>query len=59
MHAGHTSYSMKITETRLDLINAAIPNEMINIEITDKKDATGSPAGTRVELYIPIDLEEV
>jgi tetratricopeptide (TPR) repeat protein len=52
-NGNHQSLGTKITESRLNLVNALYGNSM-KIEYTDIKDIEGKPNGTRVVIYIPI-----
>jgi LytS/YehU family sensor histidine kinase len=49
----HHSLGTSITESRLKLISSVYGKRM-NIHYTDKMDEEGQPAGTRVEISIPI-----
>lgn len=50
----HKSLGMQITEDRLKILND-MNNSKLSVTITDLKDAANNPAGTQVELYIPIN----
>jgi sensor histidine kinase YesM len=52
-NGNHRSLGTKITESRLTLANAIYGTSM-KVEYTDLKDSDGKPAGTRVEIHIPI-----
>jgi tetratricopeptide (TPR) repeat protein len=52
-NGNHQSLGTKITESRLNLVNALYGNSM-KIDYTDIKDNEGKPNGTRVVIYIPI-----
>jgi ligand-binding sensor domain-containing protein len=49
----HQSFGMKITEDRLRILNA-INNSQLSVTITDLRDENGRPAGTQVELFVPL-----
>lgn len=49
----HNSLGTKITESRLNLVNALYGKNM-KIEYTDMKDDAGEPCGTRVVIQIPV-----
>ncbi|MBC7865292.1 MAG: hypothetical protein IAF38_20115, partial [Bacteroidia bacterium] len=49
----HRSLGMKITQDRLTLLNN-INNSELSMKITDLFHENGDPAGTRVDIYIPI-----
>ncbi len=49
----HNSLGTKITESRLNLVNALYGKNM-KIDYTDLKDENGNPAGTKVVIHIPI-----
>ncbi len=49
----HKSLGMKITQDRLKLLNQLNDSEL-SMNITDLCDKDGNPAGTRVDIYIPI-----
>lgn len=56
-HAGaknHRSLGMKITEERLKILNE-INASHLSVVITDLKTPEGNPAGTKVELFIPLN----
>lgn len=50
---GHNSFASAANERRIDLINQ-MHKKMTKIEITDKKNADGTAAGTRVVISIPV-----
>jgi len=52
-NGNHLSLGTKITESRLNLVNALYGNSM-KIDYTDIKDNEGNPNGTRVVINIPI-----
>lgn len=52
----HKSMGMNITQERLDILNAGF-NSNISCEITDLYDK-GEPAGTKVKLIIPLEVNE-
>ena len=52
-NGNHQSLGTKITESRLNLVNALYGNSM-KIDYTDIKDSEGNPNGTRVVINIPI-----
>ena len=52
-NGNHNSLGTKITESRLNLVNALYGKNM-KIDYTDLKDANGNPAGTKVVIHIPI-----
>jgi sensor histidine kinase YesM len=49
----HRSLGMKITQDRLTLLNS-INNSELSMSITDLMNNKGEPAGTKVDIYIPI-----
>ncbi|HEV7229880.1 MAG TPA: two-component regulator propeller domain-containing protein [Bacteroidia bacterium] len=49
----HKSFGLKITQDRLELLNF-LHKSSLNIQTTDLFDEQGQPAGTRVEIYIPV-----
>ena len=49
----HNSLGTKITESRLNLVNALYGKNM-KIDYTDLKDENGNPGGTKVVIHIPI-----
>jgi tetratricopeptide (TPR) repeat protein len=49
----HNSLGTQITKSRLDLVNELYGTSLQTI-YTDLKDENGKPAGTRVEIHIPI-----
>jgi len=49
----HNSLGTRITESRLDLVNELYGTSLC-VEYTDLKNENGEPAGTRVEMHIPI-----
>ncbi|MBS1912823.1 MAG: histidine kinase [Bacteroidetes bacterium] len=54
-HAGRP-VGMRVTEERLKILNAVSSGRgQISMEITDLFHRNGDPAGTRVELFIPIE----
>lgn len=52
-NGNHNSLGTKITESRLNLVNALYGKSM-KIDYTDLKDENGHPNGTRVVIHIPI-----
>lgn len=50
----HKSLGMKITEDRLRILNE-VNNSKLSVNIIDLKDDDGNAAGTKVELFIPIN----
>lgn len=49
----HQSLGIGITRERLELLNrSGHPGH--SIEITDMKDKSGNPLGTKVEIYFPV-----
>ncbi len=52
--AGHNSKGMSITKERLTIINA-MHNSPLSVTIIDLKDKDSKPAGTRVEIFVPIE----
>ncbi len=52
-NGNHQSLGTKITESRLNLVNALYGNSM-KIDYTDIKNEKGDPSGTRVVIFIPI-----
>ncbi len=52
----HKSMGMSITQERLDILNAGF-NSNISCEVIDLFDK-GEPAGTRVQLIIPLEVSE-
>lgn len=53
----HKSVSMQLTKERLSAINQFYGHEMASVTITDLFDEQAQPAGTRVEVRIPINTE--
>lgn len=51
--AKHNSLGMRITNSRLDLVNSLYGTSFKTV-YTDLKDEGGQPAGTRVEIQIPV-----
>jgi tetratricopeptide (TPR) repeat protein len=51
--SNHNSLGTQITKSRLDLVNELYGTSLHTI-YTDLKDESGEPAGTRVEIHIPI-----
>jgi hypothetical protein len=49
----HNSLGTQITNSRLDLVNTLYGTSLKTI-YTDLKNENGEPAGTRVEIHIPI-----
>lgn len=49
----HRSLGMKITSDRLELINN-LHGSQLSMTITDLKNEDGSPAGTQVDIFIPV-----
>ncbi len=49
----HNSLGTRITSSRLDLVNAMYGTSLRTV-YTDLKNENGEPAGTRVEIHIPI-----
>lgn len=49
----HNSLGTKIVSSRLDLVNA-LYGTSLRTHYTDLKDGNGEPAGTRVEIHIPV-----
>ncbi len=49
----HQSLGMKITHDRLELINR-LNNSQLSLTITDLYNTDESPAGTRVDIFIPV-----
>jgi len=52
----HRSLGMQVTQERLDLLNDKTVEDVF-VKITDLKDDTGKPKGTRVELHVPCEEE--
>jgi len=52
-NGNHNSLGTKITESRLNLVNALYGKNM-KIDYTDLKDENGNPVGTKVVIHIPI-----
>jgi two-component sensor histidine kinase len=50
----HRSLGMKITEERLKILNE-INSSRLSVNICDLKDENGMPAGTKVELFVPLN----
>jgi LytS/YehU family sensor histidine kinase len=50
----HRSLGMKITEERLKILNE-INSSRLSVNICDLKDKNGLPAGTKVELFVPLN----
>jgi hypothetical protein len=49
----HRSSAMMITEDRLKIINSR-HNSNLNVIVTDLEDINNMPAGTRIEIFIPV-----
>ncbi|MBU0763620.1 MAG: histidine kinase, partial [Bacteroidetes bacterium] len=49
----HPSLGTQLIQKRIDMINA-LNKQPITVNYTDKNDGTGAPAGTRVEIRIPV-----
>jgi LytS/YehU family sensor histidine kinase len=49
----HRSLGMKITSDRLELINN-LHGSQLSMTITDLKNEDGTPAGTQVDIFIPV-----
>jgi two-component sensor histidine kinase len=49
----HNSYGTQITSSRLDLVNS-LYGTSLKTTYTDLVNGNGEPAGTKVELHIPI-----
>ena len=49
----HISQGMSITGERLELMNS-LNRSGLSVKITDKKNGDGNPAGTKVEIFIPL-----
>jgi ligand-binding sensor domain-containing protein len=54
-NTGHHSMGMMLSEKRLDALNA-MQEEENRVEVTDLKDESGRPLGTKVELYLTVAL---
>jgi ligand-binding sensor domain-containing protein len=52
----HHSMGMKLTEQRLTMINRLRNYEGLNVNITDLYDEQQQASGTRVEIFIPVNL---
>lgn len=50
----HRSMGMRITHDRLELLNN-VQNSNLSVSITDLTDNSGNAAGTKVQIFIPID----
>ena len=50
----HKPQSTKITQDRIDLLNLTSQSEKYKVNIIDLADEKGFPAGTRVELLLPL-----
>ncbi len=48
---------MSITQERLDILNSSL-NSNLNAEIIDIYDENGAPAGTKVSLIIPLEVDD-
>ena len=53
----HKSMGMSITQERLDILNSSL-NSNLNAEIIDIYDENGAPAGTKVSLIIPLEVDD-
>jgi tetratricopeptide (TPR) repeat protein/anti-sigma regulatory factor (Ser/Thr protein kinase) len=53
--SSHQPMGLSITHERVQVLNE-VYNTNIEIKVTDKTDEQGSPAGTRVEVLIPLNL---
>jgi ligand-binding sensor domain-containing protein len=51
----HKSLGMKITEDRLKLLNE-LNNSRLSVAVTDLTDEGGNAVGTRVEIFVPINV---
>ncbi|GJM35746.1 MAG: hypothetical protein DHS20C18_47470 [Saprospiraceae bacterium] len=51
----HKSMGLQVTQERLELLHQ---NGQKSLEIQDLRDADGSPAGTRVMLRLPVEMDE-
>ena len=54
--AKHRSMGMDVTRERLEILNEKT-HEKVHFSITDLKDKSGNPTGTRVDLFIPFESE--
>jgi len=52
----HESKGMRVTEGRLELLQQQV-KEKGSVSITDLEDSNGNPAGTSVEILIPVEEE--
>lgn len=52
-NSNHSSLGTRIVSSRLDLVNT-LYGTSLHTHYTDLKDAAGEPAGTRVEIQIPV-----
>lgn len=55
--ARHQPMGLSITHERVNILNE-VYHSHISVNVTDKKQPDGSPAGTRVELLIPLTLNK-
>lgn len=53
----HNSIGMEVTKERLEILNVTY-NRNFNVEVIDLHNEDGDAIGTRVVLYIPIEVEE-
>ncbi|EPB65873.1 histidine kinase, partial [Ancylostoma ceylanicum] len=58
-HSGHESLSMKVTEERLSIVNSLYKDDKPSLQVIDLTDENGTPAGTRIELKIPLEKDDV
>src|SRR6218665_3185304 len=52
----HRPVAMSLTEQRLEIIRKMKNFEEVKVSVTDLYDAAGLPAGTRVELFLPLTI---
>jgi hypothetical protein len=50
----HQSTAMSVTRQRLEMLNRRFRGKL-SVQITDLKDSMGEAAGTRVEIFIPVN----
>ena len=58
-HSGHESLSMKVTEERLSIVNSLYKDDKPSLQVIDLTDENGTPTGTRIELKIPLEKDDV
>ena len=54
----HESMGMRITQERLDILNANSDNQ-VSVVVKDLEDKTGEASGTCVEVYVPLKWHQL